>query len=404
MLSPLVRSCRRFIRPQAASRLLHASARGFGVAQPQQAEASAFIEDEYGDADHPDAHTRTYRLPQPLQLESGEVLDHVDVHYTTYGKLNEARDNAIVLCHALTGHSHAHQYWDTMTAPEWTDEYYMVCANVLGSCYGSTGPASINPATQKPYGSSFPSITMRDAVKVQQLLLRDELGVKQVRSVIGGSLGGMQTLEWAFAGPDFVKSFISIACGSHHSGWQIGMSELQRQAIYMDPLFKNGDYDPDHPPAQGLSLARQIAMIGYRTHAAYRDKYGRERVNTTDAATGEADSRFLVQSYLAYQGQKFLSRFDVNSYLTLTHLLDTHDVGRGRDGIEKALSSLTQPALVVGVDSDVLYPIAEQRELAAALPNASLEVLSSPHGHDAFLLEQATIGELAKKFLDERVN
>lgn len=220
--------------------------------------------------------------------------------------------------------------------------------------------------------------------------------------MIGGSLGGMQTLEWAFQGEDFVKSFITIACGSHQSGWQIGMGELQRQAIYMDPLFQNGNYDPATPPYQGLSLARQLAMMSYRSHAAYTEKFGRELAEDAGATTTK-HPHFLVQSYLAYQGKKFLSRFDVNSYLALLHMMDTHDVGRSRGGVERALTSLTQPALVVGVETDVLYPLVEQQAIASALPNATFASIASEHGHDGFLLEQEAISDIASKFLDEKV-
>jgi homoserine O-acetyltransferase len=222
-----------------------------------------------------------------------------------------------------------------------------------------------------------------------------------VQAVVGGSLGGMQTLEWAFEGPEFVKRFVAIACNSHHSAWQIGMSELQRQAIYMDPLYQGGDYDPAHPPTQGLSLARQIAMMSYRTHAAYMDKFGRKRVADGAHADAKHGSPFLVQSYLAHQGEKFLSRFDVNSYMALMHMMDTHDVGRGRGGIANALATLTQPALVVGVESDVLYPLSEQREIAEQLPNAQFVSLASPHGHDGFLLGQDEISDLTMRFIAE---
>lgn len=226
----------------------------------------------------------------------------------------------------------------------------------------------------------------------------------QVHSVIGGSLGGMLTLEWAFEGDAFVKSFVAIACGSHQSGWQIGHGELQRQAIYMDPLFQNGEYDPANPPQQGLALARQMAMMSYRTHAAYTEKFGRELAEDSSGSADTKHPRFRVQSYLEYQGSKFLSRFDVNAYLALLHMMDTHDVGRGRGGVQRALSTLTQPALVVGVESDVLYPISEQKAIASALPNASFASLSSIHGHDGFLLEQDLISDLIASFLDERVN
>ncbi|TMW65571.1 hypothetical protein Poli38472_008213 [Pythium oligandrum] len=367
------------------------------LASPSPVRQQAELEDEYKDAGHDDAQSGVYRLPDALHLEKGGVLEGVEVAYTTYGELNAARDNAIVLCHALTGHSQVHQWWDAMVKPEWTDKYFLVCSNILGSCYGTTGPATINPATQRPYGPSFPAVTLRDAIRVQKKLLQDGLGVQQVRSVVGGSLGGMQTLEWGFiGGPDYVKSVVPIACNSHHSAWQIAMSEVQRQAIYMDPNFQDGHYDPATPPHQGLALARQIAMISYRTHAAYRDKYGRDVVETQ---TPTKHPQYQVQSYLSYQGQKFLSRFDVNSFVALTHMMDMHDVGRGRGGVAQALSTVSQPALVVGVETDVLYPLAEQLELAEQLPHAAFHSIASPHGHDGFLLEQDALAALTTEFL-----
>ncbi|KAF1783910.1 Alpha/Beta hydrolase fold [Phytophthora cactorum] len=306
----------------------------------------------------------------------GETLVAPEVAYTTYGKLNAARDNVIVLCHALTGHSLVHQYWDAMVTPEWTDKYFIVCSNVLGSCYGSTCPTSVNPLTGRTYGPDFPAVSLRDAVALQRRLLEDGLGVRQVQAVIGGSLGGMQTLEWAFQGQDYVKSFVAIACGAQHSAWQIGISELQRQAIYMDPNFRDGHYT-------------------YRTHAAYADKFGRcQEERAQDDMLASKHGRYVVQSYLEYQGEKFQSRFDVNSYLALLHMMDTHDVGTG---------SLSQPSLVIGIDSDVLYPLSEQQEIADSLPNSQFAALSSPHGHDGFLLGQEEISELTKKFLAENV-
>ncbi|TYZ58409.1 hypothetical protein PybrP1_000091 [[Pythium] brassicae (nom. inval.)] len=394
-------------RVRALSCLHHPRAAVFAMARSCFSANAHAVEDEYKQVAHAGARSGVFRPRGSVVLESGAQLEGVEVAYTTYGALNEARDNVLVLCHALTGDSLVHQYWDAMVAPRWTDTYFVVCSNILGSCYGTTGPASENPATGKPYGPAFPAITMRDAVALQKRLLQEELGVQRVHSVIGGSLGGMLALEWAFEGADFVRSFVAIACGSHQSGWQIGHGELQRQAIYMDPLFQNGAYDPAHPPRQGLALARQMAMMSYRTHAAYTDKFGRELAETPtsgDAAAGpRKHPRFRVQSYLEYQGRKFLSRFDVNAYLALLHLMDTHDVGRGRGGVDCALQTLTQPALVVGVESDVLYPIAEQQAIARALPNASFAALASIHGHDGFLLEQDRISDLIAAFLDDRV-
>ncbi|ETN24040.1 homoserine O-acetyltransferase [Phytophthora nicotianae CJ01A1] len=404
----LHRAVRRVSRASSSSLSYPLLSRRFSIA-PEVSTASGpscgqYIEEEYNDNAHPSAVSGVYQLPGSLTLERGEMLVAPEVAYTTYGKLNAARDNVIVLCHALTGHSLVHQYWDAMVTPEWTDKYFIVCSNVLGSCYGSTCPTSINPVTGLPYGPDFPAVTLRDAVALQRQLLEDALGVRQVQAVIGGSLGGMQTLEWAFQGQDFVKSFVAIACGAQHSAWQIGISELQRQAIYMDPNFRNGHYTPDAPPNTGLALARQIAMVSYRTHAAYADKFGRcQEEAALDDKLASKYGRYVVQSYLEYQGEKFLSRFDVNSYLTLLHMMDTHDVGRGRGGVEQALGSLAQPSLVIGIDSDVLYPLSEQQEIADLLPNSQFAALSSPHGHDGFLLGQEEISELTKKFLAENV-
>ncbi|CAH0482467.1 unnamed protein product [Peronospora belbahrii] len=295
-----------------------------------------------------------------------------------------------------------------MVASDWLNKYFIICSNILGSCYGTTGPVSINPSSGTKYGPDFPAITLRDAVTLQRYLLEEEFHVHQVQTVIGGSLGGMQALEWAFQSQEtnYIKSFVTIACNAQHSAWQIAMSELQRQAIYMDPKFCNGHYYTSSAlPDTGLALARQIAMISYRTHAAYAEKFGRrEEEYAADKNTRlSKHGRYVVQSYLNYQGDKFLSRFDANSYLTLLHMMDTHDVGRGRGGVNKALSSLSQPALVIGFDSDILYPLCEQQQLADGLPNAQFATLSSVHGHDGVLLAQEEISELTKRFLAEYV-
>ncbi|CAI5719171.1 hypothetical protein KXD40_006711 [Peronospora effusa] len=362
------------------------------------------MEDEYTNHGHPSAVSDVYQFSGTLHLEKGEKLVEPTIAYTYYGTLNAARDNVIILCHALTGHSLVHQYWSSMVTSEWTDKYFIVCSNVLGSCYGTTGPASIDPMTGRVYGPDFPAVTLRDAVALQRRLLEEKFRVKQVQAVVGGSLGGMQTLEWAFQGQDYVKSFVTIACGAQHSAWQISISELQRQAVYMDPNFCDGRYLLSAPPNTGLALARQIAMVSYRTHAAYDEKFGRcqEQPAENDKLASKY-GRYVVQSYLNYQGEKFLSRFDVNSYLTLLHMMDTHDVGRGRGGVKEALSSLSQPALVIGIDSDVLYPLCEQQQIADGLPNAQFAALSSPHGHDGFLLGQEEISELTKRFLAKHV-
>nr|CCA19267.1 unnamed protein product [Albugo laibachii Nc14] len=371
--------------------------------------ADRMMEDEYSDTKPSHSvNEASFRLPS-LQLQSGATLSNVNIRYATYGQLAPKRDNVVVLCHALTGHPLVHQYWDAFVSRAWTDRYFVICTNILGSCYGTTGPRSIDPNTNRSFGPNFPFVTIRDAVRAQIKLL-EYLGIENIKAVIGGSLGGMQTLEWALLAQEEscmnVQNIVPIACSSQHTAWQIAFNELQRQAIRMDPLFCDGNFDPKSPPNQGFSLARQIAMVSYRTHQAYVAKYGREKHSgdhqkCQDSAekTSKDSVSFLVQSYLHYQGEKFLSRFDVNSYMTLSHMMDSHDIGRDRGGINQALNSIKQPALVIGVDTDVLYPITEQEELAQDLPNATLKILDSKHGHDAFLLEQERISEWTWEFL-----
>lgn len=226
-------------------------------------------------------------------------------------------------------------------------------------------------------------------------MVKEALGARSVACVVGGSLGGMQALEWALlGGAAFVRSAVVIACGARHTAWQIGISETQRQAIYADPNWRGGAFDPQRPPAQGLSVARQIAMFSYRTPQGFDSKFGRE---VHEGEDGRAV--FQVRRYLEYQGQKFLTRFDALTYVRLTEKMDTHDVGRARGGVEAALRAVQQPVLVLGIDSDVLYPLREQEELAAAMPQGELRVVSSREGHDGFLLEQQQVGGAISEFL-----
>jgi homoserine O-acetyltransferase/O-succinyltransferase len=229
-------------------------------------------------------------------------------------------------------------------------------------------------------------------VSLHLRMVKEALGARSVACVVGGSLGGMQALEWAvLGGAAFVRSAVVIACGARHTAWQIGISETQRQAIYADPNWRGGAFDPARPPAQGLAVARQIAMFSYRTPQGFDSKFGRE--------VHEGDGRFQVRRYLEYQGQKFLTRFDALTYVRLTEKMDTHDVGRGRGGVEAALRAVEQPVLVLGIDSDVLYPLAEQEALASALPKGELRVVRSREGHDGFLLEQQQVGGAIAEFL-----
>ncbi|MFP4219926.1 MAG: homoserine O-acetyltransferase [Phormidium sp.] len=336
--------------------------------------------------------TQVYQLPEPFALESGEVLMGVEVAYRCWGKLNEQGDNAVHICHALTGSADADEWWGPLFGEGRTfdgDRDFIVCSNVLGSCYGTTGPISINPATGKPYGRAFPAITVRDMVRLQWRLLQG-LGVRKLKFVIGGSLGGMQVLEWGKLYPDYVDRIVSIAAAGRHSPWCIAMSEAQRQAIFADPNWCNGHYEEDTPPTTGLAAARMMAMISYRATVSFEQRFGREV---------QDDGEFAIASYLRYQGQKLVQRFDANTYVALTEAMDRHDVSGGEGDYQAALGAIAQPTLVVAIDSDLLYPPRDQQELAQWMPNAELEWLSSPHGHDAFLINMVALNELVMAFL-----
>ena len=361
------------------------------------APAPAAMKDEYGAMD---ADGETFTV-DAYALESGIRLVRPQVRYRTYGAFNAQRDNCVVVCHALTGNAALDSWWGDMLGPGKlfdTQRYLIVCLNVLGSCYGTTGPTSINPATGLRYGASFPDVTVRDSVGLHILAVRDGIKARSVLAVIGGSLGGMQALEWAAMAGSYVKTVIAMCCGASHSPWQIGISETQRQAIYADAKWRGGDYPPDDGPASGLSVARQVAMITYRSHQAYLEKFGRELV--ADEPAGHGQERFHdVERYLRHQGVKFPARFDALSYVKLTRLMDTHDVGRGRGGVARALQSLQQPTLVLSVSSDALYPPEEQEQLARGLPHVEYRVIASNAGHDGFLLEQALVEFFSKSFL-----
>ncbi len=335
--------------------------------------------------------TSFYELSEPLRLESGKTLSGVRVAYRTWGRLAADGANAVLVCHALTGSADADVWWAGLFGPGRAldpERDFIVSSNVLGSCYGTTGPASPRPEEDRPWGPDFPAITIRDLVRVQHALVR-ALGIRRLKLVLGGSLGGMQVLEWALLYPDLVEAIAPIAVSGRHSAWCIGLSEAQRQALYADPNWRNGRYSPQAPPLAGLAAARAVALCTYRSRGSFEERFGRRL---------QAPGLFQVESYLRHQGSKLVGRFDANSYVTLTRAMDTHDVARGRSSYEEALRSVRQPALVVGIDSDVLYPPEEQRELAARLGNARLAWLRSPHGHDAFLIETEELNRLLVDF------
>jgi len=346
-------------------------------------------------------------MPQTLKistftLEDGTTLRDVPVAYQTWGTLNAAGTNAVLVCHALTGDTAVDEWWGGLLGPDRAldpAKDFVVCLNVPGSPYGSVSPMTTNPDTGEPYGPDFPAFTIRDTVSLHRRAL-ERLGVRQVACALGGSMGGMHVLEWAFErtgdGRPFVRALVPIAVGGRHTAWQIGWSEAQRQAIFADPKWRGGRYPPDAPPAEGLATARMMAMVSYRSQPSFEGRFGRDVMADRD------DAPYAVESYLRHQGAKLAGRFDANCYVALTRQMDTHDVARGRDEYETVLASIEQPSLVVGIDSDVLYPLSEQRELAEHLPRATLEILEAPHGHDSFLIEQEALNDLVAAWRTER--
>jgi len=351
---------------------------------------------------HISPETRFLRLPGSFVLESGERLRGVEIAYRTWGTLSAARDNAVVVCHALTGSADVDRWWAGLLGggraldPE-VD--FVVAANLLGSCYGTTGPLSprAGAGPQSPrsprspddarWAGDFPEITVRDQVRLQLRLL-DALAVERVRLVVGGSLGGMQALEWGLLDRDRVESLAVLSAPARHGPWGIALSELARRALTLDPKFRGGHYPEDDPPAAGLALARAIAMTSYRSRPGFEQRFGRDR----------RDGSFEVARYLEHQGRRLVERFDANSYLALLGAMDSHDLARDRGSLESVLRGLDLPVLVLGSSTDVLYPVAEQLELATLLPVAEYVELASAHGHDAFLIEQEAVNRIVSEW------
>ena len=355
---------------------------------------------------------------RPFALEGGGTLAEVRLAYETWGTLAADASNAVLVCHALTGDSHAagrqgngHAtpgWWDPMIGPGRpldTDRLFVVCVNVLGGCQGSTGPASIDPGTGTPYGSRFPVVTSRDMVRAQARLA-DHLGVEQWLTVIGGSMGGMQVIEWAVMFPRRVRSFVSLASCMASSALQIAWSAVGRVALALDPNWRGGDYydaAAGEGPHKGLAVARAIAQITYRSDEVLRDRFDRDTVDALDVF--RMWDRFQIESYLDHHGVKLVRRFDANAYLVLNKAMDLHDIARGRAGIDTAIGRVTARSLVVSISSDTLYPPYQQHAMRDALERAGQSCeyhsIESPQGHDGFLLEFDHIGPLVADFLAE---
>ena len=349
---------------------------------------------------------------RPHVLDSGGRLAHVSVAYETWGELDADGSNAVLVLHALTGDSHATGpaspghlqpgWWERVVGPGLavdTNRFFVVCPNVLGGCQGTTGPASDDPATGLPYGSTFPVVTIRDQVVVE-CALAHHLGIARWSAVVGGSMGGQRALEWAVSFPERVPRAVIVACGAQATAEEIALSALQARAIRADPCFRDGDYydaGPGDGPWRGMSLARGIGQVSYRSEIELDQRFGRGRQGDEDPMAG---GRYAIESYLKYHGQKLAHRFDANTYITLSQAMNHHDVGRGRGGIAAALRRISGAVTVAGISSDRLYPLRLQQELADLIPNVEkLTVIDSLDGHDGFLTEHEQVSALIRTAL-----
>ncbi len=365
--------------------------------------------------DAPSTHDHAHggrNFPAPFPLDCGDTLPGITVAYRTYGTLNATATNAVLVCHALTGDQYVAEPHPLTGKPGWwglvvgpgrpidTDRFFVICANVLGGCMGSTGPRSTNPATNEPWGTAFPPVTIRDMVRAQAMLVRD-LGITKLFAVIGGSMGGMQALEWAATYPDAVFACVPVASASFHSAQNIAFHEVGRQAIFADPGWHNGAYwRTGVIPARGLAVARMAAHITYLSEQALTRKFGRR----VQGAAGPFAEMFEVESYLRHQGSTFVTRFDANSYLTITRAMDYFDLASEHAGtLSAAFRGSATRFCVVSFDSDWLFPTAQSRAIARALNQAGANVsfveIASDKGHDAFLLDEPDFHRTLRGFI-----
>ncbi len=350
---------------------------------------------------------------RPLRLEFGATLSPVAVAYETWGELDRARGNAVLIAHALTGDSHAagpagpgHRYpgwWDHSIGPGKdidTNRWFVVCPNVLGGCQGTTGPSSEAP-DGRPYGGRFPTITIRDQVAVEAALA-DVLGIERWAAVVGGSMGGMRALEWAVGHPDRLERAVVVACGAAASAEQIALCSIQNEAIRADPAFRGGDYHdagPGEGPHRGMGIARRIGHLSYRSEAELAVRFGRAPQPGEDPLG--AGGRYAIESYLDHHADKLARRFDAGSYVVLSEAMNHHDVGRGRGGVAAALAGVRCTVAIAGIDSDRLYPLYQQRDIAELLPGRpEVTVIEALYGHDSFLIESEAVGAFIRSALE----
>ncbi|WP_192821913.1 homoserine O-acetyltransferase [Rufibacter sp. LB8] len=333
-----------------------------------------------------------FQNAQPFALEGGQTLPEITVGYHTFGQLNAKKSNVVWICHALTANSNAMDWWDGLVGENKVIDpakHFIVCANILGSCYGTTGPLSVNPQTQEPYYASFPAMTIRDMVKAH-ILLREHLGLEKIQILAGGSMGGFQVLEWALAEPEVVENLFLLATSAAESTWSIGIHTTQRLMLEADGTW--GEPSPT-AGAKGLKAARALGTLTYRNYQILAQ-------NQTDPDPEKLDN-YRVSSYLNYQGDKLVNRFNAYSYWVLTKALDSHHLGRGRGGkLEPVLQKINQRTLIIGISSDILCPVQEQQFLAQHLPHATYVEIDSNYGHDGFIIEGEKISRHFTEWLD----
>ncbi|HVY76835.1 MAG TPA: homoserine O-acetyltransferase [Puia sp.] len=330
-------------------------------------------------------------IDHPFQLENGQSLPGIKIAYHTYGKLNEHADNVVWICHALTANSDARRWWPGMVGADHIideEKYFIVCANILGSCYGTSGPLSENPVDGGIYFSRFPRITIRDMVRAH-ILLREHLKIKRIALLMGGSMGGYQALEWCVMEPEVIQQLFLIATSAAETAWGIAVHTTQRLAIEADPTWRDDDADAG---SAGLKAARAIGILTYRNYEIMKEKQSDPDLEKLDD--------FRASSYINYQGDKLVQRFNAYSYWLLTKAMDTHNISRGRGGdLKKTLKSIRHRTLVIGIDSDILCPVAEQKFLAEHIPASTLVTIDSIYGHDGFMVESQKIAEVLRRWL-----
>lgn len=334
---------------------------------------------------------KKYTIEGRFELECGQSLEDVDVAYMTLGNMNASGDNVIWVCHALTANADPEEWWPGLVGKQKLidpEQYFIVCANIIGSCYGSTFAGSFKPGKDKPYGADFPLLTVRDQVRALDALRR-HLEIERVKMCIGASLGGQQVVEWAISNPGVFDKICLIATNCRHSPWGIAFNEAQRMAIEADDTLYSGKEEAGW---KGMAAARAIAMLSYRNYKTYQ---------YTQMDESEKIDHFKAVSYQQYQGEKLCKRFHPLAYLTLSKMMDAHNVGRGRGGTAAALGLIRAQTLVIGIESDILFPLIEQEYLSRKIPNAFLKVINSKFGHDGFLIEYELLTDIIGEFLSE---